>query len=123
MARLEAFVIRCVEPARLAPFYAAALGLPIDPGDAAAITTGTLGADEAVLLGRRDHLHGWLIRGEPSPTVSPGVHLDIRLDDPHEREALLRLGATHRWFGPDRRWEVLADPEGNLLCVFPPATS
>ena len=121
MARLDGFVIRCSDPARLAPLYSAALGLPIDAGDAAAIEAGTLGPDEAVLLGDRHQLHGWLIRGETQRTDSPGVHFDVRLDRTDERESLLRLGAVHRWFGPDRRWEVFADPDGNLFCVFPPA--
>jgi hypothetical protein len=114
MARLEAFVIRCSDPTELAPLYAAALGLPIDADDAAAIEADTLGPGEAVLLGWRGQLHGWLIRGETPRTDSPGVHFDVRLESAEERETLLGLGATHRWFGPDHRWEVLADPEGNL---------
>ena len=28
--------------------------------------------------------------------------------------------ATRQWDDPDGRWTVLADPEGNLLCVFFP---
>jgi hypothetical protein len=49
--RLEAIVINCREPATLASFYAGLLGLAVSPGDAAAITAGTLGEDESVLLG------------------------------------------------------------------------
>ena len=32
--------------------------------------------------------------------------------------ALIARGATHLWDQP--RWTVLADPEGNEFCVFPP---
>jgi catechol-2,3-dioxygenase len=64
--RLEAIVINCREPATLASFYAELLGLAVSPEDAAAITAGTLGEDESVLLGSRDSLwgsktgHSWL---------------------------------------------------------------
>ncbi len=44
--RLEAIVINCRQPAALALFYSQLLGMPGDPGDAAAIAAGTLGADE-----------------------------------------------------------------------------
>lgn len=121
MARLEAVVIRCADPARLASFYAVALGLPIDAGDAAAIAAGTLGPDEGVLLGSRDGLHLCLIRGKAEPSAPPRLHLDVRLDDSAERDTLIGLGATHRWHGTNKRWEVLGDPEGNPFCVFPPA--
>ncbi len=47
MPHLEAIVIHCSQPAALARFYAEVLGLPVDPGDAAAIATGTLGEDES----------------------------------------------------------------------------
>lgn len=120
MSKLEALVMRCREPARLASFYSEVLGLPIDAAAAAAITDGTLGAQEAVLIGARDSLHIWLMPVAAEPTDSPAVHFDVRLDDATERDAFVALGAEHRWYGTDRRWEVLADPEGNLFCVFPP---
>lgn len=120
MARLESLVIHCRQPAGLAAFYSAVLGLPIDSADAAALANGTFDPTEAVLIGDRDGLHLWLVPGEADRTDSPGVHFDIRLDDVAERDLFVSLGAQHRWFGPDQRWEVLADPEGNLFCVFPP---
>ena len=58
----------------------------------------------------------------PEPkTVKNRMHLDIHADDIEaEAERLVGLGAT-RVEGPiaewGERWIVLADPEGNELCV------
>jgi Glyoxalase-like domain len=53
----------------------------------------------------------------PEPKVGPNlVHWDVR----GEVDALLDAGATRLWDMP--RWTVLADPEGNEFCVFPPST-
>ncbi len=120
--RLEAIVINCTAPAALALFYSQLLGMPVDPVDAAAIAAGTLGADEPVLLGSRDGLHVWLTPvGDLQP--APGrVHLDARLDAAEDIGGLIALGATWQWEDPQRRWTVLADPEGNLFCAVYPAT-
>ncbi|KRF34661.1 VOC family protein [Nocardioides sp. Soil805] len=51
----------------------------------------------------------------PEPRTEPNrVHWDVvgRVDD------LLARGATRLWDQP--HWTVLADPEGNEFCVFPP---
>jgi glyoxalase superfamily protein len=123
VSKLEAVVVHCANPIALATFYATVLGLQVDPSDLAAIDAATLGSDEAVLLGSRDQFHVWFVptsrpRGQDAP-----IHFDIRLEDPRERDELVALGAVHRWFGRDGAWEVLADPEGNLFCIFPPAVT
>jgi hypothetical protein len=52
----------------------------------------------------------------PEPRTVPNrVHWDVVGDV----DALLGAGATHLHDQP--RWTVLADPEGNEFCVFPPA--
>ncbi len=54
--------------------------------------------------------------GVPEPRTEPNrVHWDVRGDV----GLLLARGAQHLWDRPD--WTVLADPEGNEFCVFPPA--
>jgi catechol 2,3-dioxygenase-like lactoylglutathione lyase family enzyme len=54
----------------------------------------------------------------PEPRTEPNrVHWDVKGLVPE----LLALGATHLWDQP--HWTVLADPEGNEFCVFPPAAS
>ncbi len=51
----------------------------------------------------------------PEPRVGPNrVHWDVTGDV----DAILAAGATRLWDMP--RWTVLADPEGNEFCVFPP---
>jgi len=58
----------------------------------------------------------------PEPkTVKNRLHLDLRGTDQSEAVARLeRLGATRADVGqgPDVSWVVLADPEGNELCVL-----
>jgi hypothetical protein len=57
----------------------------------------------------------------PEPRVGKNrLHFDLYTDDrKSEVERLLRLGATihPRTPEPDEDFVVLADPEGNLLCV------
>ena len=52
------------------------------------------------------------------------VHIDITLPDAAEMERLQRLGARvlqeiHDASG-QLRWTIMADPEGNEFCAFPP---
>ncbi len=52
----------------------------------------------------------------PEPRTEPNrAHWDVKGDVAE----LLARGATHLWDQP--HWTVLADPEGNEFCVFPPA--
>jgi hypothetical protein len=58
----------------------------------------------------------------PEPrSVKTRVHLDLRLPSP-DVAPLLAAGATLvREPADDRRWWVLADPDGNEFCAMPPA--
>jgi hypothetical protein len=116
---LEAITIHAQQPAELARFWSAALGLPIDPAAVTAITDGTLGEDESVLLGQRDGLHVWLSPAGELPGPLGRVHLDVRLDDEFGSQDLLELGATRVWDEPQGRWSVYTDPEGNRFCAVP----
>ncbi|MGH3276128.1 MAG: VOC family protein [Streptosporangiaceae bacterium] len=120
MARLEAIVIHSRQPGVLARFYARVLDLPVHPDDDAAISAGTLGAAESVLLGARDGFHVWVTPARDLEPAPGRVHLDVRLDTASELEALVALGATRQWDDPAGRWAVLADPEGNLFCALWP---
>ncbi|SHN32974.1 VOC family protein [Cryptosporangium aurantiacum] len=56
----------------------------------------------------------------PEPRVGKSrVHLDLRLPEP-DPSPLLALGARIVTEPGVDRWWVLADPDGNLFCVFPP---
>jgi hypothetical protein len=120
MSRLEAITILSRRPAALATFWSAVLNLPIDPEDAAAIAHGTLGESEAVLLGRRDGQHVWVSPAEELSLPGGRVHLEVRLDGRDDLDRLTALGALPHWQDPRRRWQVFADPEGNLFCALTP---
>jgi predicted enzyme related to lactoylglutathione lyase len=105
----------CLDPERLAPFWAEALGyrrIPAhDPYVALAPRNGT---------GPR-----LLLQRVPEPkTVKNRMHIDLRADHfEHYAERLVALGARHvrpdvvEEEGTASRWIVLADPEGNEFCV------
>jgi hypothetical protein len=63
----------------------------------------------------------WVFNPVPEPkTVKNRMHWDVVLRDA-DPSALLAAGATLlREPGEDTRWWVLADPEGNEFCAFPP---
>jgi hypothetical protein len=121
LPHLEAITIHARQPAELARFWSATLGLPIDPADVAAISNGTLGPRESVLLGQRDDLHVWVAPADEMPQVDGRVHLDVRLDADFGPQDLMDAGATLVWDEPHGRWSVYADPEGNRFCAVPDA--
>ena len=101
-------VVKCVDPPRMAHFWAAVLGgRAVDEGEAAAV----VGAPE----------FPWdFMVFDPVPgidRVRSRVHWHLVARDP-DPSALLEAGATVR-ARPDgaRRWWVLADPGGNEFCL------
>jgi hypothetical protein len=60
----------------------------------------------------------------PEPKVTKNrVHIDVNLTGEDEIERLVARGATVlRPLGavPDEPWAIMADPEGNEFCAFPP---
>lgn len=59
----------------------------------------------------------WVNRVPEPKTVKNRMHVDVVGD----RDALLAAGATLLRARDDEiHWDVLADPEGNELCCFPP---
>ena len=61
-------------------------------------------------------------------SVQGRIHLDLTSDSPEDQRArvatVLRLGGRHVDVGqdPSEAHDVLADPEGNELCVIPPGS-
>lgn len=118
--RLEALCIDANNPLGLARFWAAALRWEIDhqpDGDLGLRPTD--GATFRILF-------------EPVTQVKTGpnrIHLDLTttsVDDQHETvEQLLELGGRHIDIGqgPDADHVVLADPEGNELCIIEPGNT
>jgi hypothetical protein len=104
--------IDCADPAALARFWAEALDYKNLPGD---------DPDEAAVVpkdGRGTQL--LFLRVPERKSIKNRLHLDLRPDDQAaEVERILTLGAKHVDIGQGQQsWVVLADPEGNELCIL-----
>jgi hypothetical protein len=105
---------------RVARFWAQVLGYtipPLDEGD----------AGESIVINPPQGVHSpriWFSHVPEPKTVKNRVHLDINMPDTEEMDRLLLLGATPREEirGEDGAlwWTIMADPEGNEFCAFPP---
>jgi Glyoxalase-like domain len=65
----------------------------------------------------------WFNRVPERKVVKNRVHVDINLESAEEVDRFLALGARIlRPFGAveGEGWAIMADPEGNEFCVFPP---
>jgi len=129
-ARLRSIVFDCAKPAPLARFWAAALGYSVRPYDAAEINRlREAGIDDVeddpavVIEPPSDGPNVWFNR-VPEPKLGKNrVHIDINLQSVDEMDRLVALGARIlRPLGAveDEPWAILADPEGNEFCAFPP---
>jgi predicted enzyme related to lactoylglutathione lyase len=117
--RIQNVSFDCLDPARLAAFWAEALNWRIT----------SVETEEVVLEP---------LAGSPAEGIAPDIifllvpevrvaknrlHLDLRPSDQiAEVQRLIDLGATHVDVGQssDVTWVVLADPEGNEFCVLRP---
>jgi Glyoxalase-like domain len=115
IATFRDIVIDCADPIPLARFWSEVLGYPIGYQDD--------DGEEAHLDATGEPFRVWLVRVPEPKVVKNRVHLDINLRPGMGLEQLEQLGAkVLHPFGsiPDARWAVLADPEGNEFCAFPP---
>jgi hypothetical protein len=95
-----------VDPEVMGPFWAETLGLepqPLDDGD-------------VLLQGPTPQHRVWLNTVPEPVTVKQRVHLDVRATSTEE---VLARGATPVDTGR-LPWDLLNDPEGGEVCVFPP---
>lgn len=98
----------------LAAFWAAALG-----GRAVELRDG----DARVDVSEEQASDSIWVNTVPEPrSEKTRVHLEIRLAEP-DPAPLVNAGAKVQREPGEDRWWVLADPEGNEFCVFPPTTS
>ena len=113
MIRIGSVVLRVDDLQRQTEFWVAVLGYIRREED----------SDDFVLLRPADGIgpNLSLDRARSTLQIPPRIHLDLYTDDQAgEVERLLRLGATEiHWDKrpPDADYVILADPEGNRLCV------
>jgi predicted enzyme related to lactoylglutathione lyase len=114
VSRWENLVVDAQDPARLARWWAEALGYQITYEK----------PDEVEIRRTPDELPGLIF--VPVPEQKRGknrLHIDLRPHDQEgEVERLVNMGARHVDVGqvPAATWVVLADPEGNEFCVLAP---
>ena len=114
--RWSELVIDCTDPASVAAFWAATLGLELPEPDEDGIYELTPEVGPTLLF---------LPVPEPK-SVKNRIHIDVSPtggagEQQAEVERLLTLGATRVDIGQgDPTWVVLADPEGNEFCVLRP---
>jgi catechol 2,3-dioxygenase-like lactoylglutathione lyase family enzyme len=119
--RLVHLVIDAADPAGLARFWSAALDWPITLDEPDEVVVSPPTPDGQLPL---------VFVPVPEPkTTKNRVHLDLASrSDEHQAELVARIeGLGGRKLdigqGPDVSWEVMADPEGNELCVVSHAGS
>jgi catechol 2,3-dioxygenase-like lactoylglutathione lyase family enzyme len=107
--RIHGLVIDSADPQSQAQWWGEVLGVEVEDN------TQHGGGWWTLLHATDDPVLTWDFVPVPEPkTVKNRLHWDVR----GTVEEFLDRGATHLWDRP--RWVVLADPEGNEFCVFPP---
>ncbi|WP_327282263.1 MULTISPECIES: VOC family protein [unclassified Streptomyces] len=106
-----------LDPYKVATFWSAATGFPIHPDDAE-------DDDEILVDPGQPGVPGLLfIRVPDAKSMKNRVHLDIQPPSGTRDETVERLIGLGAKLVDDRRredgsgWAVLADPEGNELCI------
>jgi hypothetical protein len=114
-ARIGNIAVDCDDVLKVAAFWSAVLGRPVDNGSSelfASIGGGDAAREEPA----------WYFEKVPEPKRAKNrVHLDLVDPGPAAVDGLVRLGATvvgtHELPGGGHSWTVLQDPEGNEFCI------
>jgi Glyoxalase-like domain len=114
-ARIGNITFDCDDVLKMATFWSAVLGRPLDKGSSEVFAS-IGGADGA----RQEP--AWYFNKVPEPKRAKNrVHLDLVSPDPSAIDELVRLGATaignHEVPGGNHRWTLMQDPEGNEFCI------
>jgi catechol 2,3-dioxygenase-like lactoylglutathione lyase family enzyme len=113
--RYAAVTFDCLDPADLARFYGAALGLPV-----------AYASEDFVMLGQEgsaglgfNRLTDYRRPTWPDPSQEKQAHIELGVDDLEAAQAhLLALGAVEPPTQPQPdRWRVLLDPAGHPFCI------
>jgi len=113
--RLANISFDCHDVVKVASFWSAVLGRPLDEGSSQLFAS-IGGADGA----RAEP--AWYFNKVPEPKQAKNrVHADLMSSDPSTVDELVALGATvvgeHVLQGAGHSWTVMRDPEGNEFCV------
>jgi catechol 2,3-dioxygenase-like lactoylglutathione lyase family enzyme len=112
IGRMHHVVLDCPDPAALAEFYSALLGLPVTyrSADWVVVAANDRSSGLAFQLAPDNRPPTW-----PDPEVPQQVHLDIMVDDiAAAGSRVLELGAVR--LSDDN---VFADPAGHPFCLIP----
>src|SRR5258706_4483416 len=114
-ARIGNVTFDCDDVLKMAAFWSAVLGRPLDKGSSDLFASSG-GADGA----RQEP--AWYFNKVPEPKRAKNrVDLDLVNPDPSAIDELVRLGAMvvadHQLPGGSHRWTVMQDPEGNEFCI------
>ncbi len=121
VASLRDLCFDCADHHRVARFWADVLGYAVrapDPDDTEDVSVAIDPPAEA------KGLRIWFSKVPESKVVKNRVHIDINLSDDAAMARLRELGASslREIRGDDGAlwWTIMADPEGNEFCAFPP---
>ena len=116
MAALSMVNIDSADPARLARFYAAALGWEVTYSD----DSYGMVEGNGIKIGF-GKIEGFRRAQWPDEAGVKRFHLDLQVDDLDEAtESLCAIGASQPDFQPGAgRWRVLLDPDGQPFCLSP----
>jgi catechol-2,3-dioxygenase len=114
-ARIGNVTFDCGDVVKVATFWSAVLGRPLDKGSNEFFAS--IGGNDAE---RREP--AWYFNKVPEPKRAKNrVHVDLVNPDPASVDDLVRLGATvtgkHQLSRGNHRWTVMEDPEGNEFCI------
>jgi catechol 2,3-dioxygenase-like lactoylglutathione lyase family enzyme len=116
IGRMHHVVVDCQDPAGLAAFYSALLGLPV-----------TYSSPDFVVVAESDQSSGLafqLAPGHRAPTwpdeaVPQQIHFDVMVDDVASASTrVLEIGGR-ALPSPDDEGHVFADPAGQPFCLIP----
>lgn len=115
-AALSMVNIDSADPARLARFYAAALGWEVTYSD----DSYGMVEGNGIKIGF-GKVEGFRPAQWPDEAGAKRFHLDLQVDDLDEAaERLCAIGASQPDFQPGAgRWRVLLDPDGQPFCLSP----
>jgi predicted enzyme related to lactoylglutathione lyase len=118
--RLQAVALDCLDPMRLAEFYAELLGgqMVVDPQDPDWVEVRGFGGTPLAF----QRVDGYRPPQWPGQQQPQQVHLDFDVDDIEaDEKRVLGLGATvlerTDQLRPEANWRVYADPAGHPFCL------